>query len=146
MTGHIESLQAAVMHVCVTLQYRPKIDNLYRLKFTSLCRSVLAWRKWFHKEGQGGHWRASGQLATPAPQLSREQLLDRYHQHTKNCPACSKVRAACRKPLWPCCECFPAKSAFICLWVMPHCVLNKAWPLRVLFRKALADHNYVPCH
>ena len=56
-----------------------------------LCRSVLAWRKWFHKQGHSGYWQQIGREATPAPDLTREQLLDRYHQHTKNCPACSKV-------------------------------------------------------
>ena len=55
------------------------------------CRSVLAWRKWFHKEGRSGFWAQSRREATPAPDLAREQLLDRYHQHTQNCPACSKV-------------------------------------------------------
>ncbi|EIE23217.1 Rieske-domain-containing protein [Coccomyxa subellipsoidea C-169] len=53
--------------------------------------SVLGWRKWYHKQGGGGFWEASGREATPAPVLTREQLLDRYHQHTQNCPACSKA-------------------------------------------------------
>ena len=52
---------------------------------------MLAWRKWFHKQGQSGHWRQLGREAKPAPDLAREQLLDRFHQHTKNCPSCSKV-------------------------------------------------------
>lgn len=60
-----------------------------------MCRSVLAWRKWFHKQGQGGYWRQIGREASPAPELTREQLLDRYHQHTKHCPACSKVPCSC---------------------------------------------------
>jgi hypothetical protein len=56
-------------------------------------RSVLAWRKWYHKQGQGGYWRATGRPATRAPDLTREQLLDRFHQHTQHCPSCSKVLA-----------------------------------------------------
>ena len=61
---------------------------------SSVCRSVLGWRKWYHKQGGGGFWEASGRDPTPAPVLTREQLLDRYHQHTQNCPACSKVSSA----------------------------------------------------
>jgi hypothetical protein len=59
-----------------------------------LRRSVLAWRKWFHKQGGGGFWAAS---PSPAPDLAREQLLDRFHQHTLHCPACSKVRMCARE-------------------------------------------------
>ncbi len=75
-----------------------------------LCRSVLGWRKWYHKQGGGGFWEASGREATPAPVLTREQLLDRYHQHTQNCPACSKVShlwtadSPMSLPLFCCCK------------------------------------------
>ena len=51
-------------------------------------RSVLAWRKWFHRQGGGGPWAGA---PSPAPDLAREQLLDRFHQHTQHCPSCSKV-------------------------------------------------------
>ena len=84
-----------------------------------ICRSVLAWRKWFHKQGQSGYWRQLGQEATPAPDLAREQLLDRYHQHTKNCPSCSKVLLCLLRMFdahWqPCSACDCAR------WVLAAC-------------------------
>ncbi|CAL8465289.1 g4824 [Coccomyxa elongata] len=58
--------------------------------------SVLGWRKWYHKQGAGGFWAASGRTPTPAPELMREQLLDRFHQHTQHCPSCSKALSQLR--------------------------------------------------
>lgn len=62
------------------------------------CRSVTAWRKWYHgARGQGGPFKAEGApLVAPTP-LRREDILDRYTQHVKSCPSCSKVHGQCQK-------------------------------------------------
>ena len=62
-----------------------------------LYRSVTAWRKWYHgARGQSGPFKAEGApLVAPTP-LRREDVLDRYAQHVKSCPSCSKV---CRHAL-----------------------------------------------
>lgn len=55
-------------------------------------RSVTAWRKWYHGAGgQSGPFKAEGApLVAPTP-LRREDVLDRYAQHVKSCPSCSKA-------------------------------------------------------
>ena len=58
----------------------------------SLCRSVTAWRKWYHgPRGQGGPFKAEGAPLSPPNSLRREEILDRYAQHVKSCPSCTKV-------------------------------------------------------
>lgn len=55
-------------------------------------RSVTAWRKWYHgARGQGGPFKAEGTPLLPPTLLKREDILDRYAQHVKSCPSCSKA-------------------------------------------------------
>ena len=62
------------------------------------CRGVALWLKWLVNKGGGGP-----PFATNVPvesmwdgfgKLKRERLLDRYHQHTQHCAACSQVPPA----------------------------------------------------
>ena len=93
---------------CVACQPRQNVQD----RFAAPRRSVLAWRKWFHRQGSGGFWAAS---PSPAPDLAREQLLDRFHQHTQHCPACSKVRMHMQAQL---------KSGSLCLITKPGRVIS----------------------
>ncbi|DBA75020.1 TPA: hypothetical protein ACH3X1_010361 [Trebouxia sp. C0004] len=55
-------------------------------------RSVTAWRKWYNgARGQGGPFKAEGTPLVPPTPLKREDILDRYAQHVKSCPSCSKA-------------------------------------------------------
>ncbi|KAK9814221.1 hypothetical protein WJX72_002503 [[Myrmecia] bisecta] len=55
-------------------------------------RSVIAWRKWYHGRGRGGATKSTGaEPERPPKRLSRKALMDRYRQHTKHCPSCSKM-------------------------------------------------------
>jgi hypothetical protein len=104
---------------------------LMRCVCTWCDRSVLAWRKWYHKQGQGGFWKAAGRPATPAPELTREQLLDRFHQHTKQCPSCSKVT-----------RCSMLIYAHPCIQMLSHSCVYCNWAGRVLLFCSLfnAEH------
>lgn len=58
-----------------------------------VCGQVLAWRKFFRKQGQSRCWRQIRQQGMPAPDLTREQLLTERqiicHQHSRiTQPAC----------------------------------------------------------
>ena len=66
------------------------------------CRSVTAWRKWYHgARGQGGPFKAEGAPLVPPTPMKREDILDRYHQHVKSCPSCSKVGSRPLKCVFP---------------------------------------------
>ena len=52
-------------------------------------RSLLVkMRSWIDGRGGGGPFPNADAL----PDMTEEQVVDRYHQHTKNCPSCSVVR------------------------------------------------------
>ncbi|KAK9835403.1 hypothetical protein WJX81_007403 [Elliptochloris bilobata] len=59
-------------------------------------KSAIAFRKWYHGRGAGGYVRAAGGTPSRPPQLTREQIMDRWHQHTAHCPSCSKALARAR--------------------------------------------------
>lgn len=47
-------------------------------------------RKWFHgPRGRSGPFK---QVHEAPAFMKREEILDRYNQHVKHCPSCSKVR------------------------------------------------------
>jgi hypothetical protein len=50
---------------------------------------VTAWRQWLDQH-RAPAW-APGAPPPPTQPLSKAVLLDRYEQHTKHCPTCSKV-------------------------------------------------------
>ncbi|GMH41318.1 hypothetical protein BSKO_09228 [Bryopsis sp. KO-2023] len=54
---------------------------------------IVKFRKWFHgKRGGGGPKLPNGDLLSSGlleTQLNKEEVLDRYHSHTKHCKACS---------------------------------------------------------
>ena len=52
--------------------------------------SVVATRRWFDEHG-GAVPTCEPGVQLP-PQMSKEAVLERYHQHTKNCKDCSQVR------------------------------------------------------
>lgn len=46
-------------------------------------------RKWYHgPRGRGGPFK---QVDHPLVPMKRTEILDRYNQHVKHCPSCSKV-------------------------------------------------------
>eukprot|EP00210_Caulerpa_lentillifera_P009416 g8977.t1 len=55
---------------------------------TSADLLIMAFRKWF--ETEGGHGAAYGgdKLHSNGTELTRQQMLDRYEQHTKHCKLC----------------------------------------------------------
>ena len=56
----------------------------------SCCAQVAAFRAWLDGRGGGGPTPlAAGPL--PPELQSKEQMLDRYNQHTRFCPSCSQV-------------------------------------------------------
>ena len=65
---------------------------------TACCQQVAAFRAWLDGRGGGGPTPlAAGPL--PPELQSKEQMLDRYSQHTRFCPSCSRVCAgACAVP------------------------------------------------
>ena len=63
-------------------------DKLLTRERWTVCRIVAAYRKWLAGRGGGGPLpMPEGSEVQPQP-----QLLDRFSQHTKNCPSCSRVR------------------------------------------------------
>ena len=65
-------------------------------------RGVVAFRRWFHGKGQGGpQYFNPGKDVIPPASMPREQLLDRWEQHTKHCPSCKRVRSGTMPPLRP---------------------------------------------
>ena len=73
------------------LQQRSQTENwktAYKLP-TSADRLVIEFRKWLDEYCHGQFpWR---QIDSSTPVLSREQLLDRYHQHTLICGSCRQA-------------------------------------------------------
>lgn len=59
------------------------------------CRLIAQMRKWADTRGGGGPFPNAG---PPAP-LSKEQAIDRLHQHTLGCPSCSAVSFPCNSLL-----------------------------------------------
>ena len=57
-------------------------------------RGVVAFRRWYHGKGQGGppYFNPDKDILPPA-NIPREQLLNRWEQHTQHCPSCKKVRS-----------------------------------------------------
>lgn len=49
-------------------------------------------RKWYHGRGQGGPFKGGSKPLVAPPPMRREDILNRYEQHVKHCPSCSKVR------------------------------------------------------
>lgn len=59
---------------------------------------MAAFRAWLDGRGGGGPTPLAAGPLPPEPQ-NKEQMLDRYNQHTRFCPSCSRVRAgACAVP------------------------------------------------
>lgn len=58
------------------------------------CRMISQMRRWVDTRGGGGPFPSAG----PPPSLSKEEAIDRLHQHTLNCPSCSAV-SQCSWPL-----------------------------------------------
>ena len=59
-------------------------------KAFSAMRSLLVrMRNWVDGRGGGGPFPNEESL----PDMTEEQVVDRYHQHTKDCPSCSVVRS-----------------------------------------------------
>lgn len=58
-------------------------------------RSVTAMRKWFH--GPRGRSGPFTQVHEAPALMRREEILDRYSQHVKHCPSCSKALRGVRK-------------------------------------------------
>lgn len=59
----------------------------------SLDSGVRALNTWMSKLAQPMPWGPGALPAENPAGQSREQLLDRYHAHTKHCPSCSLVRS-----------------------------------------------------
>lgn len=59
------------------------------------CVQVAAFRAWLDGRGGGGPTPLAAGPLPPEPQ-SKEQMLDRYNQHTRFCPSCSWVREGAR--------------------------------------------------
>ena len=58
-------------------------------------------------DGRGGGGPFPGTEALP--DMTEEQIVDRYHQHTKHCPSCSVVR------VYSCpCVCHPREEPWRC--------------------------------
>ncbi len=55
----------------------------------------MAWRRWLTQKAGGGPVYPDAPAVDPfrdsLGKLHRRELLDRHHQHTQHCAACSKV-------------------------------------------------------
>ena len=61
----------------------------------------MAFRRWFHGKGRGGPpYFNPDKDAFPPASIPREQLLNRWEQHTRHCPSCKKVRWLRRSRSW----------------------------------------------
>lgn len=58
----------------------------------SLDFGVKALREWYLRMAEPLPWGAGARSPTAAVGQSRRQMLDRYEQHTKDCPSCAAVR------------------------------------------------------
>lgn len=73
---------------------------------TQADRLVLAFRGWLRKHGKGGpDWFPEARVGQPLPStvLSKQQMLERYEQHTLKCSSCRKALAGFKrwqKILW----------------------------------------------
>ena len=65
-------------------------------------------RKWLDTRGGGGPFPNDQGL----PVMKHEDVADRYHQHTKDCPCCSGVLAAAWNA--PSCVCMHAEVSQLC--------------------------------
>ena len=68
---------------------------------TSADRLVIEFRKWFDRNCDGKlPWEEVGLTASPTPEISREVLLDRYHQHTQHCSSCRQALRRIKQAQW----------------------------------------------
>lgn len=77
---------------------------------TSMDAAVGALRKWFSDLAPSLPWDAAGPQP-PLPEVSRHDLLERFHSHTENCPTCMRVPS----PLLCCPSCSPACHLVTCM-------------------------------
>ena len=104
---YLSSRTSGVLDSCHTgnrVESVPSIDVSRRRVSLLICshihvtygsarRGVVAFRRWFHGKGQGGPpYFNPDKDAFPPASIPREQLLDRWEQHTQHCPSCKKVR------------------------------------------------------
>ncbi|KAG0569154.1 hypothetical protein KC19_6G069100 [Ceratodon purpureus] len=81
----------------VFLGYDGDVNAQYgKLTFTptQADRFVLAFRSWLKKHGKGGpEWFPEAKTGQPLPStvLSKQQMLERYEQHTLKCSSCRKA-------------------------------------------------------
>lgn len=73
------------MRACWLVQGSAVCDQCYGCQI----RLLLEIRKWVDTRGGGGPFPDAEAL----PIMKQEDAIDRYHQHTKNCPSCSGVGA-----------------------------------------------------
>lgn len=81
----------------IFLGYDGDVNAQYgKLTFTptQADRFVLAFRSWLKKHGKGGpEWFPEAKTGQPLPStvLSKQQMLERYEQHTLKCSSCRKA-------------------------------------------------------
>lgn len=84
--------------VCLSQErkLRQSGDNWKRSFFlpASADAGVIAFRTWFSELAGGAVDWAPGTPTDLGPVLPREEVIDRYHSHTKNCTHCSKALKA----------------------------------------------------
>lgn len=74
---------------------------------TSMDAAVGALRKWFSDLAPPLPWDAAGPQA-PLPEVSRHDLLERFHSHTEKCPSCMQVPSPFPCSSTPC----PSRTCF----------------------------------
>ncbi|GMH40215.1 hypothetical protein BSKO_08119 [Bryopsis sp. KO-2023] len=53
-------------------------------------QSIIAWRRWWAKMSGGGP-DYSGDTSLPPVDLDKTEIINRFEQHTKNCPSCMSI-------------------------------------------------------
>jgi len=87
-----------MLHVAERDLYGPQMKGRWQQEYympANADTGVVAWRQWFQRFGQQ---EPTSQLPAP-PLLPREQVLDRFNQHTKHCVHCTSALTAIDRTL-----------------------------------------------